>query len=45
MMDPENNVPFGNYGLGGICKDAIDDILEWCDPSLWSSGEPECAVE
>ena len=25
-------IHFGTYGLDGICKDAIDSILEMCDP-------------
>ncbi|MGE0395628.1 MAG: hypothetical protein AB7T06_02795 [Kofleriaceae bacterium] len=33
MMTP-GLYDFGEYGLGGICKDAVDIILDACDPDV-----------
>ena len=34
MMMTPGLLDFGEYGIGGICKDAVDTILDVCDPDI-----------
>jgi hypothetical protein len=39
MMTP-GEYDFGEYGFGGICKDAVNTILEACDPDINAAKPP-----
>jgi hypothetical protein len=44
MMTP-GLIDFGSYGLGGICKDAVESILNSCDPDTTGQAIPETPLQ
>ncbi|GEM_PF-3988821 len=43
LMQADTN--YGDYGLGGICKDAVESILDACDPDTTGRAIPESGFD